>query len=254
MFLAAWEECTRIKLKYMVYDESILEHKHKKMLQSFEFCIVDVSLRRTFVNNNQFFKTSSRVIAVGLCVLSLNSVEARAEMEIMPADEAAVEVIDETPTIKKDVLTEEAIRAFYKQAADVQIKGSTETLAFLEKHTHENARNELHMRTRMEGQPPQKTTVISDKATVLKETKEAYEKGNVDSIETEIIEVDIADDGQSAKVIEKTSSDFTLSISETKTLLIASKQSCDTEVVLTAGVVQTKESECDVEVNVKPKK
>lgn len=248
MFLAAWEECTRIKLKYMVYDESILEHKHKKMLQSFEFCIVDVSLRRTFVNNNQFFKTSSRVIAVGLCVLSLNSVEARAEMEIMPADESKIQVTEGT------VISKEGIEALYKKSTEVMVSGGDGAVAFLDKHTHENVRNVLHMRTHFQGKPPEKRTVVSDKAAILKDTKEAYEKGSVEDVETEITSMDISEDGQSANVKEKTSSNFTLNISEKETLLIASKQSCETVIILSNDIMQTKSSECDVDVRVKQKK
>ena len=254
MFLAAWEECTRIKLKYMVYDESILEHKHKKMLQSFEFCIVDVSLRRTFVNNNQFFKTSSRVIAVGLCVLSLNSIEARAEMEIMPADELVAETAAslDAPLEGIEKLTESHIRSFYKKSSDVQLEDGEKAVAFLEKHTHEDAKNKLRMKTMMAGKAPDKKTVITDKETLISDTKAAYEKGKVETVENEIVSFDIAEDGMSAIIVDKTLSDFTLTLSEKQELMIRSKQTCDALIVVQDGIIQTKNSECDVEVSVKP--
>lgn len=243
----------------MVYDESILEHKHKKMLQSFEFCIVDVSLRRIFVNKNQFFKTSSRAIVLGLCAFSLHGIEARAEMEIMSADDPVVEAVETLPQNKTllseaSVLTEDSIKELYKQSANSAVAGASESLAFLEKHTHDNALSTLHMRTQFQGKPPEKRTIVIDKETVLKDTKGAYEKGQVNSVETEIISMEIKEDGQSATVTEKTSSDYTLNLSDKKMLSVASKQSCETEIVLHQNVVQTKESECDVEVNVKPKK
>ena len=152
------------------------------------------------------------------------------------------------------VLTEELIKEFYAESKRVQLEGAEATLAFFEKHTHDDIENTVYLRTIQPKGPPQKQTLTSNKEKFLEETKAAYEKGKIDSIETELVSIDISEDGQSALVHEKTESSYTLNLSEDEQLILNSQQSCDVDIVLNDGVQQTRKSTCDVEVRVEKAK
>ena len=152
------------------------------------------------------------------------------------------------------VLTEDVIKDFYAQSERVQLEGAEATLAFFKKHTHEDVENTVYLRTILPNGPPQKQTLTSNKEKFLEETKAAYEKGSVDRIETELVSIDISEDGQSALVHEKTESDYTLKLSESEQVVLNSQQSCDVDIVLNNGVPQTYKSKCDVEVRVEKNK
>jgi len=151
-------------------------------------------------------------------------------------------------------LTEDLIKEFYAESKRVQLEGAEATLAFFEKHTHDDIENTVYLRTLQPKGPPQKQTLTSNKEKFLEETKAAYEKGKIDSIETELVSIDISEDGQSALVHEKTESSYTLNLSEDEQLILNSQQSCDVDIVLNDGVQQTRKSTCDVEVRVEKAK
>ena len=190
---------------------------------------------------------------IGLSAISLgHNTSAKASDEIEQAVEAKEVQSDKDQAIEK--LTEELIKDFYKQAEVASLEGGETILEFLDKHTTQDAKSKLHMRTVMPNKPPEKSIVTSDKPTILADTKAAYEKGSVDTMKTEVISVNISDDGKSASVIEKTVSDYSLTLSETQKLKIRSEQSCDTSIILNDGVIQSGNSECDVEANIEPVK
>lgn len=155
-------------------------------------------------------------------------------------------------TIEK--LTQDLIKDFYKKAELASLEGGKTILKFLDKHTAEDAKTKLHMRTVMPNKPPEKSVVISDKTTMLADTKSAYERGSVDNMKTEVISVNISDDGKSASVVERTVSDYSLTLPEDQKVKIRSDQSCDTSIILNDGIIQSGNSECDVEVNIEPVK
>ena len=171
----------------------------------------------------------------------------------MHADEAS-KVEDQAHSETSIVLTEDLIEEFYAESKRVQLEGAEATIAFFKKHTHDDVENTVYLRTIQPKGPPQKQTLTSNKEKFLEETKAAYEKGMVDRIETELTSIEIAEDGQSALVHEKTESDYTLNLSETEKVVLKSQQSCDVDIVMNDGVPQTHKSECDVEVRVEQAK
>ncbi len=200
---------------------------------------------------NLFFKSSARFFVIGLSVVVVSQGISRAEDEVVVP---AVEDVAQNQGGQIEKLTEDLIKDFYKQAETASLTGGKVALEFLDRHTAEEAKTKLHMRTTVPNKPPVKNIVTSDKATMLSETKDAYERGSVDSMKTEVISVEIADDGKSASVMEKTISDYSLTLSEKQKVNVSTEQSCDTEIILNEGVIQTGASECDVEVNVVPVK
>lgn len=206
------------------------------------------------MTDHLFFKKPTWVLVLGLCVLGTNLGAVHAEDMVVEATPPSVDATIE-PVIQAvsevNVLSEEAIRAFYKESVDVQLTGAEETLEFLDKHTHADAKSILHIRTLIQGQPPKKENVITSKEDVLSDTKAAYEKGHISHVNTDILSIDIAEGGQSATISERTQLDFTMPSSSGDQVSVKSKQSCDTALVLTDKIIQTKNSECDVEVNVK---
>jgi len=190
---------------------------------------------------------------IGLSAISMGyNTSAKASDEIEQVVEVKEVQNDKDQAIEK--LTEDLIKDFYKQAEVASLEGGKTILEFLDKHTAEDAKSKLHMRTVMPNKPPEKSIVTSDKPTILADTKAAYEKGSVDTMKTEVMSVNISDDGKSASVIEKTISDYSLTLSETQKLKIRSEQSCDTSIILNDGVIQSGNSECDVEANIEPVK
>lgn len=148
------------------------------------------------------------------------------------------------------VLTEEIIKKFYDDATQVQFEGGEATVNFLEKHTHDDAVNTVMLRTIRPGSAPEKQKIISDKSKLLEDTKAAYEKGSVESIDTDVMTIDIAEDGQSAAIVEKTKYVYKLALSETEEVLLKTDQSCDVEILLEENIIKTGDADCTVEVKI----
>ncbi len=155
-----------------------------------------------------------------------------------------------------DILTKSEIESFYAQSAEAQLLGENITINFLQEHVHEDAKTTLHMITNMAGMPTQKETRIYDKARLLKETKQGYEIGDLKSSENNVLGIDISEDGKSAKVKSSSYSIVNMNLPTPQGIIsLISEQSmlCDDFVVLNAqGVIQAKDGECSVEVNLKP--
>ncbi len=162
------------------------------------------------------------------------------------------------PSLAADKLTEESIRAFYKEAAAVQLKGEEPAVAFYEKHLHKDAGITLNMIINIQGSPPIKQTLNHDKKSIIKDTRTGYQTGQLQNIENTVLSVKIAADGQSAQVKDTT---FGVSIANVpvpgsiQTFDLEQSMLCDGEVIINdQGLIQSKNSTCNVEVTMKPLK
>lgn len=161
-----------------------------------------------------------------------------------------------TVQAKQERLTEEAIKAFYNKAAQVQLEGAQATVDFLEKHAAEDVDITMHIIVNIKGAPQQKQTRHMDKSTLIADTKKGYEIGAVEDVGNEVIKIEIADDGQSAKVKETSYSNTILTQPTpqgTVTLRNIQNMFCDDTIILNAqGVIKSTQSECSVEVEMEP--
>ncbi len=159
------------------------------------------------------------------------------------------------PSYAADVLTSSDIESFYHQSAEVQMLGEGVTLEFMQEHFHDDAKTVMHITTNMKGMTSQKETRTFDKESLLQAIKKSYEIGEVKKVESNVIFVDIAADGKSAKVKSNSYSLVLMGVTGPQGkvyLLIDQTMFCDDDVVLSSGnVIQAMGSECSVEVNVK---
>lgn len=160
------------------------------------------------------------------------------------------------PSFAQGDLTEDSIRAFYKQAVRVQLEGEAPTVEFLKTHTHEDAQITMNLITNFKGSPPQKQALKHSKKDVIKETRLGYSRSKLESIENTVLVIKIADDGRSAMVKDTTFAVFMLNVPMPNGIkLFHTEQSmlCDGEVLLSdAGVIQAKDSVCNVEATMVP--
>lgn len=155
-----------------------------------------------------------------------------------------------------DMITDQMIKDFYHQAAQIQLSEPEEAVAFYEAHLHEDSLSVVSMISNVEGAPSQKQRLEYDKKTLIEQTKSGYEFGRVDSIENNVLSIQIASDGQSARVKDTTYALLTMSFPTPEGVVpMRSENSvlCDDLVVLDQGVLKIKESACNMEMNLKRK-
>lgn len=161
------------------------------------------------------------------------------------------------PAFAADKLTEETIKEFYKKSVEVQFEGVEPAIAFFEKHIHKDSQMVMNMITNMKGAPPQKQTIKQNKKTLLKDTRAGYETSKLKTLESSVLSVDIAEDGQSARVKDSTYGVSIINIpTHGGTVAFEAEQSmlCDGEIVIEDGIMQSKDSTCNIEVKMEPVK
>ena len=156
----------------------------------------------------------------------------------------------------RDTLTERKIKAFYKESSEVQMMGADVVEAFMEEHIHEKSETTVHSITNMPGLPPQKQTMVYDKDSLVRDSRQAFEVGEVELVENKVLSIEISSDGRSAKVKDSTYSVFNLTIPTPQGMMqMMSEQSmlCDDNLVIGRdGVIQSKGAVCSAEINVRP--
>lgn len=153
----------------------------------------------------------------------------------------------------QDRITEQAIRSFYKESAEIQMEEKDTAVAYFKKHLAEDAVLMVRTITNMEGVPPQKQEMKFNKKEMVEETERGYQYGRVQKIENTVLRVDIAEDGKSARVKDSSFAIMSINIPGPQgNVPMKSENSilCDDTIVLGAnGVLQIKDSVCNMEVS-----
>ncbi len=161
-------------------------------------------------------------------------------------------VISASGAMAGNMITDQMIKDFYHQAAQIQMAEPEEAVTFYEKHLHENSISMVSMISNAEGAPTQKQRLQYDKKTLIEQTKSGYEFGRVQSIENTVLSIDIAGDGLSARVKDTTYAIIDMSFPTPDGIVpMRSENSvlCDDLVVFDQGVLKIKESVCSLEMN-----
>ena len=112
------------------------------------------------------------------------------------------------------------------------------------------------MTTFLPNMQPQKHSVTYNKAKIIENTRKGYEFGSLSDIQSDVVSVNIASNGKSAKVKDKTFSLFNMNrMSSLGNVAFTNEQSmyCDAVLVLNSrGVIQSKSGICNVEVTMIP--
>lgn len=154
-------------------------------------------------------------------------------------------------------LTKENIQEFYDDSISAQLDGQESAMTFFEKHVHEDSKVVLNIITNMKGAPPQKQTINHDKKSLLKDTRIGYETSKLEKVESSVLSAEISEDGKVAKVKDTTYGVSIINIPSawgTKAFRAEQSMLCDGQVVLEGGIIQSKDSTCNVEVTMTPVK
>lgn len=190
-------------------------------------------------------KKSLFIFALAVCAFSFSADRAQADQPEMLKEMVNTDNIAELAP-QSGVITMQRIEDFYAASIKAQLEGKDKNINFLQKHMHEDVKVSLNMTTIIHNGAPKTSTVISDKTKIISDTKDAFQKGYIKSADTQVKSAEIAEDGQFAKVSEFNKSEYILSLSESEKVLIRTEQLCDSEVVLTNDVLQTKAADCKV--------
>jgi len=150
-------------------------------------------------------------------------------------------------------ITKEQLDSYYKDLVAAQLAGEKEATIFMDEHTHPDFESVMHVTSKIDGAPePQKETVVLTKFESLRDIKKAYEMGTIDVIKSGIVSYDIAKDGRSAKVKDRTytMASFPLNTEGGKTQTFNLRQyiDCDNFYVLSdKDVIQLKSGTCEVQ-------
>ncbi len=158
-----------------------------------------------------------------------------------------------SPSYAVDRLTEQAIRGYYEESTNVQLKGLDETMVFFEKHIGSDATITVNATTFIKGVEPKKETVVHDKNKVLQATQAGYKVGYPVKLKSTIQSVDIASDGRTARVEDTSHAIYmlTLPLGGGGAAKFKSEQlmHCDSQVFLNkSGIIQSGDAVCNAEI------
>lgn len=152
-----------------------------------------------------------------------------------------------------DKLTEDAIRAHFKEMEEVQMKSAEEVVAFYDKHSASTIRSILNISKRSMGQDMEPEVIDMNKTDMLDRIKTAHTKLKPDFAKLEVISIEIAPDGKTAKVKENLYGRFTLTgKTEQGETSIPAEQSvlCDDKLAIENGVILMTESMCEIKATI----
>ena len=149
-------------------------------------------------------------------------------------------------------ITKERLDKLYEDSVTAQLAGEKESTAFAEKHLHDEFESVMHSAFNLEGAPPQKETKVFTKFEYLRDIKKAYEVSTIEEVKSGIVSYDIAADGRSAEVKDRTYTvaSIPMPAEKGKSQLYSLRQfiNCDNLYVLSVGdVLLLKSSSCNVE-------
>jgi len=149
-------------------------------------------------------------------------------------------------------ITKERLDAFYERSVAAQMTGEKEILAFADKHLHKDFESVMHVTSKIEGAPTQKETTVLTKFEYLRDIKKAYKISTVEELKSGIVSYDIAKDGRSAKIKDRTYTmvSIPLGASQGKSEVYNLRQfiNCDSFYTLSeTDVLLLKSSTCEIE-------
>lgn len=99
-------------------------------------------------------------------------------------------------------LTTNNIDEFYKYSERITLIGGNEVVEYIKKHLHEDAKIKQQVEITLPGGQKKSVTLVQSKQEFLKESVNNFQKNasKTLSVETTIVQADIASDGQSAHV------------------------------------------------------
>ena len=153
-------------------------------------------------------------------------------------------------------ITKERLDALYEESIAAQKKGAEATVAFAEKHVHDDFEAVMHVSTKIGDAPAQSETMVFTKFEYIRDAKKGMAIGNILEIESGILTYDISEDGRMAKVKDRT---YSLTRAKVKTgdqlkyFNMEQFTNCDNRYVVNYdGVIQMKNSTCEVEGKIRP--
>ncbi len=150
------------------------------------------------------------------------------------------------------IITKERLESFYEASVAVQLAGETEATAFFDKHLHKDFEGVMHIESKIENAPIQKETIVSTRFEYLRDLKKAYEISTIEELKSGIVSYDIAEDGRSANVKDRTYSlvHLPLEVSKGKTEIYNFRHfvNCENFYVLSEeDVLLLKSNTCEAE-------
>lgn len=151
-------------------------------------------------------------------------------------------------------MTEESIKAFYKELELAQSQDSEKIVAFYNKHTTPDVKIVVNISKFVMGKEIEPEVLDMDKKNILERTGLAHKKGLPDEVKLDVISVDIANDARAAKVKENLYGKFLIKTADSQGVKeITAEQSmlCEDDLILSAeGVIQIKGSACKLRATV----
>lgn len=149
-------------------------------------------------------------------------------------------------------MTEDSIRAYYRESLDALKGPYTAYIEFMNKTTSDNFTSFLKMTTKVSGQRPTVSTDRQTKHSLLAGAKAAYRAVKEASISYEIKKITIAPDGRSASAITDTIiKNLAVAAAHDRVLLGTSKGECIDDFVLGPnGVLQLAKETCKADLTV----
>ncbi|MCC7305475.1 MAG: hypothetical protein IT558_04355 [Alphaproteobacteria bacterium] len=108
------------------------------------------------------------------------------------------------PVSAQDILTEESIRAFYKNASQSYRWSYGEYLEFTENSITDDFEAELTVTVHMPQQPPMQNRETLGKQAILRDAQKNYDSMQSAELENIVEKIDISDDGTTATVTDTT--------------------------------------------------
>jgi hypothetical protein len=152
-------------------------------------------------------------------------------------------------------LTEEDIRAFYKEMEQVQTKDAKRVVDFYTAHLHKDSVTRVSILKHSMGNELEPEFLTLNKVEILGRIEKAHTNSPPDEAVLEVIKIDIASDGLSAEVKENMYGRFTLKSKDGEVEnSIPAEQSvlCEDELVLSpaTGEIQIRESACEIKASI----
>ena len=145
-------------------------------------------------------------------------------------------------------ISKERLDIFYNTSTEVQFAGKEAAVEFFEKHLHKEFEGVMYVSSRLESAPLQKETIVLTKFEYLRDIKKAYEISKFDEIVNGIISFDIADDGRSANIKDRTYTVASVPQEKSEGYNLRQFINCDKLYVLNdKDILQLKSSTCQVE-------
>lgn len=151
-----------------------------------------------------------------------------------------------------DVLTEERIQAYVQEAAQSARGGSAAMVSFSEKHLHEDAVLKTVTRTVIPEMEPLEEVTLHSKSEFIEAARADGDLGTVNELTAEAKNIEIAEDGKSASILEVVTFDMDIrvpvsEIQEVSANMKATSECKDQLVLSDANIIQVIKADCNIQ-------